>query len=173
MCCITVGLLWGSMNLHRSWWKRILRDLIVWPSWKVWTLEAVITEPHLHSVQLLVSCSSMPYLNVGKSQKGWWFVENMLSGVCLTFVRCWMVLRWVESVLGERSKQVWALNKIVVDFLTSKVNFNQVLIFQHLKCDLLPAWLFFKMWQFNSSQAEFLKKHRSCNVWYCVRKLDN
>lgn len=105
--------------------------------------------------------------------KGWWFVENMLSGVCLTFVRCWMALRWVESVLGERSKQVWALNKIVVDFLTSKVNFNQVLIFQHLKCDLSPAWLFFKMWQFNSSQAEFLKKHRSCNVWYCVRKLDN
>lgn len=54
-------------------------------------------------------------------------------------------IRWVESVLGERSKQVWALNKIVVDFLTSKVNFNQVLIFQHLKCDLSPAWLFFKM----------------------------
>lgn len=105
--------------------------------------------------------------------KGMMVCREYVVGVCLTFVRCWMVLRWVESVLGERSKQVWALNKIVVDFLTSKVNFNQVLIFQHLKCDLSPAWLFFKMWQFNSSQAEFLKKHRSCNVWYCVRKLDN
>lgn len=119
------------------------------------------------------SAFSLMFFHALQSQKGWWFVENMLSGVCLTFVRCWMALRWVESVLGERSKQVWALNKIVVDFLTSKVNFNQVLIFQHLKCDLSPAWLFFKMWQFNSSQAEFLKKHRSCNVWYCVRKLDN
>lgn len=52
MCCITVGLLWGSMKLHRSWWKRILRDLIVCPLWKVWTLEAIGTEPHSHTVQL-------------------------------------------------------------------------------------------------------------------------
>lgn len=52
MCCITVGLLWGSMKLHRSWWKRILRDLIVCPLWKVWTLEAIVTEPHSHTVQL-------------------------------------------------------------------------------------------------------------------------
>lgn len=105
--------------------------------------------------------------------KGMMVCREYVVWCLLDFCKMLDGIRWVESVLGERSKQVWALNKIVVDFLTSKVNFNQVLIFQHLKCDLSPAWLFFKMWQFNSSQAEFLKKHRSCNVWYCVRKLDN
>lgn len=105
--------------------------------------------------------------------KGMMVCREYVVWCLLDFCKMLDGIRWVESVLGERSKQVWALNKIVVDFLTSKVNFNQVLIFQHLKCDLSPVWLFFKMWQFNSSQAEFLKKHRSCNVWYCVRKLDN
>lgn len=105
--------------------------------------------------------------------KGMMVCREYVVWCLLDFCKMLDGIRWVESVLGERSKQVWALNKIVVDFLTSKVNFNQVLIFQHLKCDLSPTWLFFKMWQFNSSQAEFLKKHHSCNVWYCVRKLDN